>query len=163
MKKRQLSGWLLVASGCLMLASCAASQISKAEKNRLSAMIQAGHFIFKAQKAMAQNGYSRVLTSDYTLTVLKDSINTWLPYFGRAYRAPMDPSEGGIHFSSTDFSYHMTERRKSGWQVEIIPHDHKDQVDKMQLTITPSGYGTLQVISTHRSPITFYGKVKAEK
>ena len=126
-------------------------------------MVQSGDFVFKAQKAMAQNGYSRVLTSDYTLTVLPDSINAWLPYFGRAYRAPMDPSEGGIRFASTDFSYHMIERRKSGWQVEIVPHDQRDQVDKMQLTIMPSGYGTLQVISTHRSPISFYGKVSANE
>ncbi len=147
-----------------MVASCASFRsISEEKKIALSRAIQQGEFEFEARRAIAQNGFTKTLTSDYRLIVSEDTVRAWLPFYGRAYRAPIDPSEGGIHFISTHFSYHMEERRKTGWEIRIIPQDHKNQVDKMTLQISPSGDATLNVISTYRTPITFYGKITKKK
>ncbi len=44
--------------------------------------------------------------------VMGDSIVTYLPYFGRAYSVPVNLSQGGIQFTSTDFDYTIESKRK---------------------------------------------------
>ena len=49
-----------------------------------------------------QTGYRSIYLSPYYyLKVSKDTVVAYLPYFGRAYTAPADPTEGGIKFTST--------------------------------------------------------------
>jgi hypothetical protein len=91
--------------------------------------------------------------------VLGDSIVSFLPYFGRAYSAPLDPTKGGIQFTSTDFEYDQTARNKGGWIINIKPRDVQD-VRQLTLTVTQSGSASLQVISTNRQGISFNGRIE---
>ena len=117
-------------------------------------------YTFRAQTVMPTTGRTRNLTSTYDLTVTKDSVWSWLPYFGRAYSAPLDPTKGGIQFISTDFSY-TTSQRNDGWEITIKPNDTRD-VQEMFLTIFKNGTATLRVSSISRQPISF-GGIIAEK
>jgi len=65
-------------------------------------------YIFKANFANPSRGGSRSLTSDYDLTVSKDTIVAYLPYFGRAYMADYNSNDGGIKFTVTNFTYKVT-------------------------------------------------------
>ncbi len=47
-----------------------------------------------------------------------DSIVTYLPYFDRAYSAPVNLSQGGIQFTSTDFDYTIESKRKE-WDIAM--------------------------------------------
>lgn len=85
-----------------------------------------------------------------------------MPYFGRAFVAPMNPSEGGIRFTSTDFNYTVKDRKKGGWDIAILPKDAKD-VRQMLLSVTESGYGSLQVISNNRQQISYNGYLMERK
>jgi hypothetical protein len=107
-------------------------------------------------------GRSRQLTSDYDVKVAKDSIISYLPYFGRAYTAPLDPTRGGIQFKSKDFEYTISNKRKGGWDILIKPKD-VDDVRQLSLMISEDGYGSLQVLSNNRQPIIFNGYVTARK
>lgn len=100
------------------------------------------------------------LTSDYDIRISGDSITAYLPYFGRAHTARMN-AEGGIRFTSTNFQYQVTKRRKGSWLVLIEPNDTRD-VRQMSLSVSSSGYGILQVNSNNRDPISFNGYL-AEK
>lgn len=113
-------------------------------------------YLFKAQTALPMSGSSIQLTTLYTLQVSEDVVDAYLPYFGRAYVAPMDPSEGGIRFRSEDFEYTAKERKKGGWNVSIKPEDAED-IRQLSLSISASGYATLKVTSDNRQPISFYG------
>ena len=108
------------------------------------------------------SGRTRQLTPDYDLRVSKTEITSYLPYFGRAYTPPIDPSRGGIQFTSKDFDYTATPRKKGGWDVTIKPKDYQD-VQQMSLNISASGYATLQVTSSSRQPISFNGYIKAPR
>jgi hypothetical protein len=108
------------------------------------------------------SGRVRQLTPDYDLKITKSSIVSYLPYFGRAYSAPLDPTQGGIQFTSKDFEYTATPRNKGGWDVLIKPKDYRD-VQQMTLTISSTGYATLQVTSINRQPISFNGYIRAPK
>lgn len=115
------------------------------------------HFVFKAQSALPLRGAVRNLTSEYDMRVIGDSIVTYLPYFGRAYVAPIDPTQGALQFTSTDFSY-TSKKKKNGWDITIVPKDNKE-VRQLYLSVSTKGYARLQVLSNNRDPISFNGYV----
>ena len=122
-------------------------------------MIDSGNYVFQAQSALPMSGRVRQLTTDYyTLKVSPEKITSDLPYFGRAYTAPIDPTQTGLQFTTKDFDYKITPRKKEGWNIVIKPKDYKE-VQTLQLTISSAGYATLQVISANRQTISFNGIV----
>jgi len=140
------------------------AQNSKQEKKQaaIKALIDSQNYVFKAQSAMPMSGTTRQLNYDYDLKVSKDTINSYLPYYGRAYTAPMDPTQGGIHFISKDFEYTVTPGKKQGWDIVIKPKDVQD-VQMMSLSVSSDGYATLQVTSTSKQPISFNGIITEKK
>ena len=125
-------------------------------------MVESQQYIFKAQFVFPMTGSQRTLTSDYDLIVSKSTVTSYLPYFGRAYSAPIDPSQGGIEFNSTKFQYIKEDGKKDGWDITIIPKDASD-VQKLYLHISSNGYATLQVTSTNRQAISFDGRIEENK
>jgi hypothetical protein len=138
-----------------------ANQQKQSKTEKVKEMVAAHDFIFTAKTALPMTGKTRILTSPYDLQISKDSIISYLPYFGRAYSAPIDPSKGGIKFTSTQFEY-KEENKKDGWDVFIKPRD-VTEVQQLLLHISSEGYATLQVISTQRQPISFYGEINERK
>jgi hypothetical protein len=141
-------------------ASTPAPQTSKtaAMKN----LVESGVYVFTAQSVMPMSGRVRQLTTDnYTLKISKEKITSDLPYFGQAYTAPMDPTKTGIQFTSKNFDYTVTPRKKGGWDVLIKPKDYKD-VQQMTLSISSAGYASLQVISNSRQAISFNGIIAGQ-
>jgi hypothetical protein len=131
-----------------------------AKKAAIKNLVDGQNYVFVAQSATPMSGRLRQLTSDYDMKVTKNSVITYLPYFGRAYQAPIDPTKGGIQFTSKDFEYTATPGKKGGWNILIKPKDYQD-VQQINLSISDGGYGTLQVISTSRQPISFNGIIQA--
>jgi hypothetical protein len=124
--------------------------------------VDSQQYIFYAQSANPSGGRSRALTSEYTVTVLKDTISCDLPYFGRAYAAPMS-SDAGIKFAaSTNFEYKLQNRKKGGWSVTIKPKDSRE-VQELFFTIFSNGSASLHAISTNRQPISFNGYITQRK
>ena len=119
-------------------------------------MFDTRNFIFKAERVNPQSGRTRQLTQEYDLTISRDKIISFLPYYGRAYNAPVS-SEGGIKFTSTDFSYDV-KKVKKGWEITVIPKDVSD-VHQMYLTAFTNCRATLQVTSNSRQNISFDGYV----
>ena len=131
-------------------------------QNTYKGMVDAKNFVFKAQTANPMTGSPVQLSSGYDLTVSKDRITAYLPYFGRATTAPIDPADGGIKFSSQSYVYNVTDRKGGGWDVLI---DFKDvpTVRSMTLTFFDNGTATLDVTSNQRDLITFRGKIEGYK
>ncbi|HEX8278408.1 MAG TPA: DUF4251 domain-containing protein [Segetibacter sp.] len=130
--------------------------------SQIQDFINSKNYVFVAQTALPIGGRAINLTSPYEVRVSGDTVASDLPYFGRAFVAPMNPSEGGIHFTSTNFNYKVKGRKKGGWDIAILPKDSKD-VRQMLLTVSESGYGTLQVVSNNRQQISYNGYVKERK
>ncbi|WP_298741381.1 DUF4251 domain-containing protein [uncultured Chitinophaga sp.] len=156
--KQLLKGMLCLAIG---LASTK-TMLAQDKKAEIKELIDARSYVFKAQTMLPMGGRSRQLTTDYDLKIAKDSIISYLPYFGRAYTAPIDPSKGGLQFKSKDFEYTIENKRKGGWDIVIRPKDAND-VRQMSLMISEEGYGSLQVLSNNRQPITFNGYITARE
>jgi hypothetical protein len=149
----------LIGTGTLMqVAFPQDSERETAVKN----LIESGNYVFEAQTAMPLRAQVRQLTFGFDMKVSKDTINSYLPYFGRAYVAPINPSEGGLNFISTNFDYTLKNRRKGGWDILIATKDQRDN-KRMMLTVQESGHASLQVTSTDRQPISFNGVITERK
>jgi hypothetical protein len=123
----------------------------------VSRIVSEQKYIFKAQTVMPTTGRTRQLNDNYDVSISKDSVSSWLPYFGRAFSAPMDPTRGGIQFTSTDFEY-SSAQRNDGWDITIKPKDTRD-VQQLFFTIFKNGTATLRVSSISRQPISFGGHI----
>lgn len=118
-------------------------------------------FVFKAQSAWPLQGKVIQLTPGFDMRVMNDSINSYLPYYGRAYNAGYTQN-GGISFTSNKFDYKLKEKSKGGWELMIKPSDAND-VTQLSYSISTNGFATLQVISNNRQAISFYGVIEKVK
>jgi hypothetical protein len=137
----------IVTSFICLLAACSpktASQGNDQAASTSTELLESRNYVFKAITAIPARGRSIQLNSDYTLRVSKDTVRADLPFFGRAYTAPIGQSSGGFEFTSTQFDYKQNVRKNGAYEIEIIPRDHRD-VQRMLLTVSTSGYGSLYI------------------
>lgn len=158
----------------------AATQLhAQTDKATTARIVAAQNYVFVASTAFPLNSsdINRVMSrmpgytgggninlsgSNYDLTVTKDSLTAYLPYYGRSYTPKIgNPDDSGIKFKSKDFNYKITQKKK-GWYVSMNPKDVKDNYN-LSLTITESGYGTLVINSTNQQSITFEGYLSESK
>lgn len=140
------------------LASVFAQDINGAH---IKSMLASKNFIFRAQSAWPLQGTVVQLNAGFDSKVIGDSINTYLPYFGRTFNASY-ASQGGFNFVSTRFDYKLKEKVKGGWELEIRPTDTKE-VTLMVYSVSTNGFATLQVLSNSRQAISFYGILEKHK
>jgi hypothetical protein len=122
-------------------------------------IIHSQHFTFVATMALPTSGESRYLNGDYTLNITKDSIQSFLPFYGRAYTAPFDPNDNGIKFISKDFDYKLTVSEKGNYEISIRPRGVRNGY-QLYLSISKNGYSSLRVSSNNRESISFYGRIQ---
>jgi hypothetical protein len=133
-----------------------------AKETEIKNLLYSQQYIFYAQSVIPSSGRQRFLTSEYTVTISKDTIVSYLPYFGRAYSATLGTTDGGIKFTSVDFDYTISDRKKGGWEINIHPKGGQD-VQKLNFTVYNNGTAYLFVNSNNRQSISFNGYVRARK
>ncbi|MFT3701860.1 MAG: DUF4251 domain-containing protein [Agriterribacter sp.] len=163
MKRKNVLKLLLMAIVSISLYSPLHAQSEKQQKKAeaaalLSSAMDEHRYIFKAQSMVPMTGFTRQLNGEYDLTISTDAINSFLPYMGRIYMPPMDPSQGPLRFTSKDFEYNTQRTKNNGWEISIKPKD-VNSVRQMNLSVAEDGNATLQVSGNDRQPITFYGYV----
>ena len=162
MKKFALYGIGLFFSA-LLLQACGTPR-SAAEKEQIAAdirqAVERSDFIFEATYAYPTGYRSVYLSPYYNVKVSPDTIKAYLPYYGRAYRAPMDPREGGFNFTSTDFDYKLIPgNRKGNWQSEVTILD-LDRPVTFRFDIWENGTARLDVNDMNRQAISFQGNIE---
>ena len=160
MKKHFSFLFILTLVAAASIPAAAQSKKDSIKAAAITAMINSQQYSFKAQSASPMGGRLRQLTSNYELQVTKETIVSDLPYFGRAYSAPIGSSGGGFQFTSKDFDYLLANKKKGGWDINIKFKDAGD-AKQMQLSIFDNGTASLQVISNNRQSISFNGYIAA--
>lgn len=151
-----IPSFLILLFGVVTVADAGAQETNG---TTLKSLLTNKTFVFKAQSAWPLQGTVVQLTQGYDMKVMQDSINTYLPYFGRAYTAGYGSTEGGINFTSKKFDYKLKEKHNGGWEINIRPADAKD-VTELTYSVSANGYATLQVLSNNRQAISYYGIVE---
>lgn len=153
-----------IITSIILLVSCKTTQeiapekqLTKEEYNNI---INQRKYTFKPHQILPMTGPSRYLNYDYSLKISNDTLDVYLPYFGRAYTAPMDANEGGIRFKSTDFEYTMTEKKAGSYDITIKPNDIESNMNRgivFYLSLKDNGYGSLNVNLVNRQSVSYYG------
>jgi len=149
---------MLIALSSYSLRAQNKKQLKAAE---IKSLVDSKNFTFMAQYADPLGGGHRYLTSDYDVVIKPDSVNSYLPYFGRVtFDPPIYPTQDGIMFKSTKFGYQTTVKKNGMYLITITPTDAK-YIQKLYLTVSPNGYASLQVTITNRDAISYDGFVTA--
>lgn len=114
-------------------------------------------FVFEALQANPLGGSTIHLTSPYDLKIKGDTAIAFLPYFGVAYRAEYGSTEGGIKFDEQMEDYKVI-YKKQNYDITFKINTLKDNYS-IHLTVSDSGYGTLNVTCVNRQFISFYGRI----
>lgn len=128
------------------------------------AMVNSGTFVFKATNANPMKGATINLTTEYDVKVTKDSIYSYLPYYGVAYTASYGGTDSPMVFDSPIGSYSMEETKK-GYRIKVKAKNGNDSLE-FSFSIMETGSTTLNVISVNRQTISYFGnleKVKKEE
>jgi hypothetical protein len=155
---------LFLIIGLSVLKTSVAQKAGKDDQKKADVqnLVQSKHFVFVAQSALPQSGRLINLTSICDLKVKGDTLVSDLPFFGRAYVAPIDPTDAGIQFSSTNYTYSKKDRTNGGWDILIEPKNAQD-VRQMSLKISELGYASLQVTSNNRQAMSYNGYITDRK
>ena len=147
--------FLLLFLACVAFANAQSKDTSALQ---MSERINARKFVFKAQTATPQTGGLVQLNYQYDLKLSGDSLVSYLPYYGRAFVAPINPQDGGLEFTTTDFTYESKKAGDDKWEINIATKALRDNY-KLFFTIYTNGQAQLQVTSNNRQPIRFDGEV----
>lgn len=144
----------------LTMIQCSSSKsTTNLERGDIEEMIKDHSFVFVAERMNPLRGRSRILTSSYDVRVNNDSLVSFLPYFGRAYSAPIDPTNVGTQFTSTNFTYQVNADKKNQWRVTLTPKD-APTIQELSFTIFDNGTTSLSINSTSKDQISYAGYLK---
>ncbi|WP_316795876.1 DUF4251 domain-containing protein [Pedobacter agri] len=107
--------------------------------------------------------YINLTGSNYDFRVTKDSVVAFLPFYGRSFSAPYNPNDGGIKFTSKDFTYKQTLSKKGNYTVQINTKDVQRENFRLTLSVSKNGYATLVATGNNKQPITFNGVLEEPK
>jgi len=161
--KRSIKVGFVIIFLSLFLIRCSSSKKAVAlNESDVKNIIDSSQFTFVAERMNPMRGASRILTSYYDVEVKKDTLSSYLPFFGRSYQAPLDPSKSPLAFHSYNFTYKSQQKNNDQWQVFINPKD-RQEIQQLLFTIFNNGSATLNVVSTNRDAISFYGHIVRNK
>ena len=122
-------------------------------------LVDSKTFQFCVSQMLPANGSVRVLTTDYNVVLQNDTVNSYLPYFGRAYFVQYGSGESPMTFKTPITDYFAQTDKRDGY---LIRFSAKNKSDKINFTfkISTNGSSTLSVTSTNRQSISYYGKLE---
>lgn len=116
-------------------------------------------FVFVPTHAMPLGGGSIYLNHSFDAEVKGDTLMSYLPFYGVAYRV-----EYGARNSAFDFTQPIEEfdleKDNNGYRINL---DVKNKMDYLSYSfqISELGSATLNITSTNRQAISFYGRIEA--
>jgi hypothetical protein len=154
MKRQNIKAWLLLP--LLIPFSLKAFQNPSAKEQPKATLIFVPQTVYPLGMAVRQ------ATSGFELRISKDTINSYLPYFGRAYNADYGSREVGAQFTSSNFSYTENTNKKGERNIVIRPKDNKD-IQEVRITIYDDGYAYVQLSFNQRQSIGYRGQIIEQK
>lgn len=121
--------------------------------------VESSKYTFTARQAFPMSGRNIHLTSGYTLKITPDTISAYLPFFGRAYSAPIPGNDAGIKFTSTRFEYQLSEKKKGIYRVSINILDNPNNY-RLSMVIGDGGSGTVNINQKDKQSISFQGIIE---
>lgn len=143
-----------------------AERVTRSERKaqreqQVRTLIDSGVFTFEAETAHPMSGRQVNLSAGYKLTLNGDSVEAYLPYFGRAYVASYGSNDSGIKFKEKASLKKVSQEEKNGLCRYEISVSTTHEKYELLLEVGKSGYASLIVNSLNRQTISFSGELGA--
>jgi len=115
-------------------------------------------YVFKPTTALPSGGRSRNLDGTFSAKINKDTLDCYLPFFGRAYSVEYGSTTGPFTFTLPIDEYSMEESKK-GYKVELKVKNKNDNMTFM-FQIGETGSASLNINSTNRQFMSYNGNIE---
>jgi len=163
----------LVSLLSLMVATMSAQEKSKKElrkeqkkqlkiekEKRTAVLIDNKTFVFVADKALPTGRRSIDLTGDgYLVEFQPEFIDSYLPFFGKAYSGVGYGGGNGLKFKGEPKSFNAKKTKKN-YQIDVVVKEKNDTYNLM-LTVGFQGGASLSISSNNRTNISYQGEIRA--
>lgn len=131
------------------------------QREEIKSIVESKTFVFKANTANPMRGRTVNLTSDYDVKVTRDSIFSYLPFFGVAYSASYGGTDSPMIFNHP-FETINFENTKNGYLVKVSVKNNNDRLE-YSFHISITGSTSLNVSSLNRQAISYNGNIEKIK
>jgi len=144
---------------CCAAIISAETQAQDSAKQTIKDKIDAKNYVFEPTTMTPSRGRVKHLDLGYFFKLSGDTLKVYLPYAGRAYMAPINPSDAGFDFTSTNFTYDVKEGKKNSYDISVKTKGKTYNTD-FALTVYDNGTAYLRAIPTDRESISYNGDIK---
>ncbi|MDX8339679.1 DUF4251 domain-containing protein [Draconibacterium sp. IB214405] len=162
MKKILLLSFLIIS---IVAVQAQDQRLSKKEKKaqrkamlteQTKEIIEANTWQFDAIRMLPTTGKARNLTTNYSVVLKDNEVDSYLPYFGRAYSADYGSSDSPMTFKSKIEDLSVEDGKKGGYIIKFTAKNKNDRVD-FTFSVGSTGSTSLSVSSTNRQHISYQG------
>ncbi len=134
----------------------AAREAEKIEKTK--ELIKAEAWQFEAIQMIPMQGKSKSLTTPYSVTLKNEEVDSYLPYYGRAYRVDYGTTDSPMTFKTDIYDYSIEKWKRDGWMIKFSAKNKSDILN-YTFKISENGSTSLNVNSLNRQNISYYGDI----
>lgn len=151
--------WTLVisAAGCSASKSVSMSETDLVTAGQVEKMLAERLYKVDFGRAYPMTAPSFPLTWPYFISVINDRVESFLPYFGRAYSVPYGGGEG-LRFEGVVSGYTETVKKNGRREIDFKVTTREDIYD-FSLTVFPLGECSLVISPSKKQSISFSGRI----
>ena len=121
-------------------------------------MLKERNFVYHPTHANPMSGNTVQLDFSFSASIQRDTINSYMPYYGRAYHVEYGSNKGPFDFTLPIKDYQF-KKGKKGYEVNFEVKNGQDNI-KYNFHISENGYASLTIVSTNRQSISYYGTIE---
>ncbi|MFB6317497.1 DUF4251 domain-containing protein [Saccharicrinis sp. FJH54] len=122
------------------------------------ALVDSARFVFVPSQALPLGMRTQNLDGTFRAKIQNDSIYSYLPFYGRAYKADYNSLDGPFSFDLPIEKFSVDTLKKE-YLLQFQVRNQDDLV-KYVFHIGKTGYTTLSINSTNRQSISYYGNIE---
>lgn len=124
---------------------------------KIKTLVEAQTFVFTPNQAIPVSMQAVNLSGIFSAQIKNDTIDCYLPFYGRAYTADYASQNGPFTFVLPIKNYNL-EKTKKGYLVTFEVKNNMDNIS-FYFNIGTSAYTTLNLSSTNRQSMSYYGVI----
>ncbi len=133
------------------------SPADAAKTEHIALMLENKLYKVDFTRASPISGPSFTLNYPYYVSVIGDRVESFLPYFGRAYMVPYGGGEG-LRFTAPTRNYKMEIDKRGRYQISFEAQTSEDNYT-FELEIYPTGESRLAIYAMKKQRISFSGDI----
>jgi hypothetical protein len=147
----------LSAVGCSATRATQLTEADTIKAQQVAGMLDEHLYKVDFYRAHPMSAPSFPLSSPYFVSVIKDRVESFMPYFGRAYNVPYGGGEG-LRFAAPISDYAEKVTKRGVREITFRARTQEDVYD-FRLSVGPLGDCNLSITPGQKQSISFSGRI----